>query len=1215
MQFSVQLLVHEHPNGCFTLQVVGEPELCVYTPDIDAGREELALMLTDRLERTHPGRLWRYVTPTDLQLLPVELPEALPIHGADDLEHHTTRVSVLTSRDRRYLQLWAIRWGTRQWVPRAKIKEGEEVLQAAVEDMMKSTLSHATPSERLDLRWLGEERLELLELEVEVASPMAFTGKLCGAAMLPAPAPPDEDKDEEDEDKDPDAPKGKKKRPPTPTFKRIGVNLSRQAKDGHLEQAHGRTDEVEDLFRRLTAAGGTSVVVVGPSGVGKTAVLNALVQRIVRKKTPAKIRTRPVWFVDASRLIAGEGGFGGWQQQCLDILQECSDAEVIWYVGDPLALLDAGRSAHSDQNVALMLKPHLAGGRITLVGECTPQSWTKLELRDAGFARMFSPWQLEEPEPAAARRILEAVAAELARDYDITVSAPGLSAIEGLCARFRGDASALGTALHFLRRLVDEADGRRAAEVVPDAEGKIELPSVTLGRGEVVTRFCVETGMPEFLIRDDLPLDTEEILRLFRQRIIGQSGAVRRMADLVAVMKAGLSDLNKPLGSFLFVGPTGVGKTETAKALAECLFGSDDRMVRFDMSEFAAPSSVHRFIGAGDEEGRLISEIRQQPFCVLLLDEIEKAHPAVFDVLLQLLGEARLTDAAGRTASFCNAVVIMTSNLGVETFKGGLGFGGAEATRANFEAHFRSEAERFFRPELFNRIDHVVPFNPLEAPAIDRITERELVKLARREGLRQRGVVIDVPEAVKQWLAERGVEPRYGARPLKRLIEQRLTAPLARTLSEQGAVEHQLIQVQIDEEDSERLAFSRADSSKAASEAGVRKALLGLVGEIGIIRDQVLRWRKSPLAESRRRHLRLMDRLSQEKHFWTDTERANALTRGLEPDRVVLAGFDTLTGRIEALEELAYEQLYDRRADGVALLAPELRETIEQLDALELDLYDRRFDSPEAGVLYLKGAKGEWPLVAKLLGIYLRLAARFGWTLKGYVLDVDPHWTPPKEAPQLTRRQKAKAKKRAKAEEHAREEQGEEAETEAQIRAREEAEALEASKDKAPLIWTHPKSFEGPSIPVDDAELTRQQHRQMEQWVKHMIDGDGRRPIAIKITGPHVCLLSAETGAHDWIRDHGKPAGAQVLYTDQKGIIEHRRLDTLWPSARRRVINEARWIIDDVAIDLQQAYEPRLHRLWHRALQATVYEVVFGHGAHPLFKRQAPTIEYEEGQA
>ena len=783
MAFEVRLFIREHNHGFFSVEVLGEPGLRVYTDDLDRARDELGLVLSDRFERLHPRLLGRFAAADDARHEVIEVDDALVVHGAEGAKPAATRVSVLWASDKQWLRLYLPRWDLRAWIARR-----EDPIEAA-RVLLREHLGRLSEAQRLALRYEREERVEVLVIEAEPAAPVQFVGALRGLEMLPEPRPKvRKDADEEDEDEDENdaggiaglgrgGTKRKDRRPPTPTLDAIGVKLHRQAEDDELERAFGRDREVSELFA-LLGSPGACVVVVGEPGVGKTTVLAELVHRF-RDPSIARKKRRPVFFVDGSRLIAGQGYFGEWQRQALDVVQECIDAEVVWYIGDVLALLDAGKSAQSNQNVAMLIGPYLAGRRLTVVAESTPAAWARVELRDVGFARLFSTYRLDEPAADGIAAIVDAVAFALADETGIGVRPDGRRAVIDVINRFRGDGSRLGQVLHFLRRVVDDAAMR--------AEQDDETQVGPIGRQEVIERFCAESGLPAFLVRDDRPLDPAAVRAFFAERIIGQSEVVDRMVDLVAVMKAGLSDLGRPMGSFLFVGPTGVGKTEMSKALAEFLFGRRDRLIRFDMSEFVTPDSVHRFIGDGGQEGLLIAQIRRQPFCVLLLDEIEKAHPSVFDVLLQVLGEARLTDQAGRTADFRNTVVLLTSNLGVDTQRRGAGFGQATGTRRGpdreVREHFLGEVERFFRPEFVGRLDHIVPFMPLGGDAIDVITEREVSAFLGREGLGQRDLAVELGAEVRPWLAERGVDVRYGARPLKRLIERALTAPLARHLA------------------------------------------------------------------------------------------------------------------------------------------------------------------------------------------------------------------------------------------------------------------------------------------------------------------------------------------------------------------------------------------------------------------------------------------------
>jgi hypothetical protein len=305
--------------------------------------------------------------------------------------------------------------------------------------------------------------------------------------------------------------------------------------------------------------------------------------------------------------------------------------------------------------------------------------------------------------------------------------------------------------------------------------------------------FSAETGLPLALLEDSIPLDLESTGTWFRERVMGQDGAVQVVIDTIATIKARLSRPGKPLASLLFVGPTGVGKTELAKTLAEFFYGSRDRMIRLDMSEYNTPISATRLVSdlGQEQEGVLTAQMRDQPFSVVLLDEFEKAHPAVFDLFLQVLGEARLTDGAGRVADFSNALVIMTSNLGAQEYRAGvrLGFGGSGGSVSSAAEHFIGEAKKRFRPEFFNRIDHIVPFGPLDRDHLRRIVVKELEGLRRRDGIRERQLRLELDPALVDRILERGFDPRYGARPLKRQLGTEVLRPVAENLNESASRE------------------------------------------------------------------------------------------------------------------------------------------------------------------------------------------------------------------------------------------------------------------------------------------------------------------------------------------------------------------------------------------------------------------------------------------
>ena len=348
-------------------------------------------------------------------------------------------------------------------------------------------------------------------------------------------------------------------------------------------------------------------------------------------------------------------------------------------------------------------------------------------------------------------------------------------------------------------RLYEELRAVHEAEVTDDG-----LPK-PIGPHQVYRAFSTRSGIPLFLLRDEQAVKHAEVEAYFRRRVIGQVEAIRRVAQTLCVVKAGLQPPAKPLANFLFIGPTGVGKTEVAKTLARFLFGGTDRMVRFDMSEYMDPLAAERLIrGTERDEGELTRKVRQQPFCVVLLDEIEKAHPAVFDLLLQVCGEGRLTDARGRTTWFHNAIIIMTSNLGAAHRRPDTGFGGTEGTlEAAEDRYYIEQVDKHFRPEFVNRIDRVIPFRALGREEIAEVAEVSLARIKERDGLLGRRVELELTEGAVAELATAGYSDRYGARALRRHLEDSLVAPLSALSSALGA-DFTGASVQVHREDEER---------------------------------------------------------------------------------------------------------------------------------------------------------------------------------------------------------------------------------------------------------------------------------------------------------------------------------------------------------------------------------------------------------------------------
>ena len=538
-----------------------------------------------------------------------------------------------------------------------------------------------------------------------------------------------------------------------------------------LDRAVLREPQVAELTRLLAAPDRRPVLLVGPRRAGKTAVVHECVYRHVQKRVSPHVTKNNVWLLAPQRLISGMMYVGQWEDRLLAIMREAKKRDHVLYFDDLLGLYHAGVSSGSDLNVAHVMRPYVERHDFRMLGEITPDALRVLREQDRGFADLFHVLPVDEtPEPQA-RRILVDVQRQLEGRH-----------------RCRFDLDALPTVTDLQHRYVRElAEPGKSAGFLRDLALKHARDEIT--RRTVLDDFHAHSGLSVTFLDTAARLERKTVSDALGRQLVGQDAAVAAMADVVTVAKARLNDPDRPLATMLFLGPTGVGKTQAAKALAQYLFGdgSDQRLLRFDMNEYVEPGSAARLVGTFREpEGLLTSRVRRQPFAVLLLDEIEKADPGVFDLLLQVLGEGRLTDALGRTADFTNCVILMTSNLGVR--EAGNTFGlrpageGDAAARASREV-FVAAAERFFRPEFFNRIDRVVPFASLSREDVARIADLLIADVFRREGLVHRRCALRVePEAMRR-IVQDGYHPQLGARALKRSIERALTRPIAARLA------------------------------------------------------------------------------------------------------------------------------------------------------------------------------------------------------------------------------------------------------------------------------------------------------------------------------------------------------------------------------------------------------------------------------------------------
>ncbi len=615
---------------------------------------------------------------------------------------------------------------------------------------------------------------------------------------------------------------------------------------------------------------------------------------------------------------------------------------AICFMDDPVPIIDAGRWSQGDNNVSRYLRPYLESGEISIICEATAEALGAAKLKEPSFIEAFHRIEVVEPGLESARAICATSAERLGAAAGLAIREEAVDAAVELTRRFEPYRAFPGKALRVLEESVRESP-----------EGADEI-----ARAEVTGVFARRTGLPLALLSDAVALKVADVREHFETRVLGQKQATEAMVELITVIKAGLTPPEKPLGSFLFVGPTGVGKTELAKALAEYLFGSKDRVLRLDMGEYSSGDAVAKLIGSGWQnqgEGELTRRIREQPFSVVLLDEVEKANPLVFDLLLALIGEGRLTNADGVTADFRNAIVIMTSNLGATRSQtSGLGFAsGASDGVDPLVRHYLDEAEKFFRPEFFNRIDRIVAFKPLGEDTIRQVARRELGKLLLREGITRRRLLVEVDEPVIEVLARDGFHPRYGARPLQRELERAVIRPLAQLVVEGDQAPGDLARVFL-EDGRVAVELMRVEESRAAAgrprprglpDAGTfAKAVRACDDLVAVLASE----NSAPAVEELRTELSELVTRTHSPTFWDESDGARQTLTRIYQTELVLDRFDALRRRADGLAAMA-------RKTAASRARPRLREVWSALDEIGDALAVSRLELAGAT---LDGARG-----------------------------------------------------------------------------------------------------------------------------------------------------------------------------------------------------------------------------------------------------------------
>jgi ATP-dependent Clp protease ATP-binding subunit ClpC len=655
----------------------------------------------------------------------------------------------------------------------------------------------------------------------------------------------------------------------TPSLDQFGRDLTAEAREGKIDPVIGRDGEIEQTVEVLSRRGKNNPVLIGEAGVGKTAIVEGIAQRIVDDDVPQTLVGKRVIQLDLSGVVAGTRYRGDFEERVKRLIDEIRDHgdELIIFIDELHTLVGAGGSSEGGMDAGNMLKPALARGELHVIGATTLDEYRKNIEKDAALARRFQPILVPEPTPDDTITILRGLRDRYEAHHQVRYTDEALVAAVELSDRYISDRFLPDKAIDLIDqagarvRLRTKTPGRdkrdlerRAEELqrdkdqavaseqyerasqlrdqISEARQQLEqldgdqsaVPEVTVNDiAEVVSR---STGIPVTQLTEE---EKDRLLRLEHQlheRIVGQDEAVSAVSEAVRRSRAGLGDPDRPVGSFLFLGPTGVGKTELARALTEALFGADSRMIRLDMSEFQERHTVSRLVGAPpgyvgyEEAGQLTEAVRRHPYSVVLLDEIEKAHPDVFNTLLQILDDGRLTDGQGRTVDFKNTVLIMTSNLGSDLISrraGALGFSGSAASSAGgqqdgLQDQLMRRLRESFRPEFLNRIDEIIIFRQLDRTELRQITGLLLEETKRR--LHAQDITVDFTPAAVDWIADRGFQPEFGARPMRRVIQREVDNELSRLLLDGRILPGQ--QVTVDARDGQ-LAFDTSGQRAGAT--------------------------------------------------------------------------------------------------------------------------------------------------------------------------------------------------------------------------------------------------------------------------------------------------------------------------------------------------------------------------------------------------------------
>lgn len=591
----------------------------------------------------------------------------------------------------------------------------------------------------------------------------------------------------------------KQEEPQVSPLEEFGYDITQAAREGKLDPLVGREDEIQRVIQILGRRRKNNPMLVGDPGVGKSAIVEGIAIKIITGDTPPSLANKRLISLDLGSIVAGTKYRGDFEKRLKSIINEvAANPDVILFIDEFHTIVGAG-GASGSLDAANMLKPALARGDIQCIGATTLDEFRKIVEKDGALDRRFQKIMVEHTDIQHSISILDRLKTNYEKHHNVIYTDEAIEA----CVRMSD------------RYITDRCLPDKAIDAMDEAGSMVRLknPKKTghVTAEDVASIISKMTGIPSGRIAEGEGNKLMKMRAKLQGRIIGQDEAIDKVVRAIQRNRAGIKDPGKPIGTFLFFGPTGVGKTQLAKALAEYLFDSEENMVRLDMSEYMEKFNVSRLIGAppgyvGFEEGGQLSErVRRKPYCVVLLDEIEKAHPDVFNVLLQVMDEGRLTDSNGRTVSFRNTIVIMTSNVGsreLEEYGSGVGFNTAgRNVQGNRKAVLEKAVRKAFPPEFINRVDEQIFFNSLTKEDIEKIIDIELKGLKNR--VKEAGFELNVTPAAKRFVAEAGYDPSYGARPLKRAIQKHIEDPvsehiiMSRMMSGKKELDHSKIRVSL----------------------------------------------------------------------------------------------------------------------------------------------------------------------------------------------------------------------------------------------------------------------------------------------------------------------------------------------------------------------------------------------------------------------------------